>query len=91
MAKLFKSKRAARKYLDDAGGVLLDFGTSGFGYGGSFYDVEEKTNGGRPFVKSIQTYAVCDGDEAAEYRSHLGGAEYIDGLIDYDETRKRRR
>jgi len=90
MAKLFKSKRAARKYLDYSGGVLLDFGTSGLGYGGSFYTVQEKGNGGPPFINSTQTYAVCETDEAAELRSHLGGEEYINGLIDFDETRKRK-
>jgi len=91
MAKLFKSKRAARKYLEDAGGVLLDFGTSGFGYAGSFYDVQKRTNGGPPSINSTQTYAVCDSYEASEFRSHLGGDEYINGLIDFDETRQRRR
>ena len=90
MARLFKSKRTARKYLDEVGGVLLDFGTSGLGYGGSFYDVREKANGGPPSIDSTQTYAVCDGDEAVEFRSHLGGEEYINGLIDFDETRKRK-
>ena len=89
MAKLFKSKRAARKYLEYSGGVLLDFGTSGLGYSGSFYDVQEKPNGGPPSIKPTQTYAVCDGDEAAEFRSHLGGEKYIAGLIDFDETRQR--
>ena len=91
MARLFKSKRAARKYLEHSGGVLLNFGTSGLGYGGSFYDVQEKANGGRPYINSAQTYAVCESDEAVEFRSHLGGEKYIDGLIDFDETRKRKR
>ena len=88
MTKLFKSKRAARKYLEYSGGVLLDFGTSG-GSGG-FYDVQEKPNGGPPSIKFKQTYAVCDYDEAAAFRSHLGCEKYIAGLIDFDETRVRR-
>ena len=90
MSKLFQSKRAARKYLDAQGGVLLDFGTSGAGFSGSFYDVREKINGGPPTIEWKQTYVVCDFTEASEYREEVGGEEYLHSLIDYDETRVRR-
>jgi len=90
MTELFRTQRAARKYLDQYGDVLLDFGTAGGGYGGSFYRVKESPFGGPPEIIWEQTYCVCDFDEAAEYREEHGGAEYLDGLIGYDETRLRR-
>lgn len=90
MTELFRTQRAARKYLDQYGDVLLDFGTAGGGYGGSFYRVKESPFGGPPEIIWEQTYCVCDFDEAAEYREEHGGAEYLHSLIDYDETRVRR-
>lgn len=90
MAELFRTKRAARKYLDQHGGVLLDFGTAGAAYSGSFYNVKDKINGGLPDIDWQQTYGVCDFDEAVEYREENGGEEYLHGLIGYDETRLRR-
>jgi|6_EtaG_2_1085325.scaffolds.fasta_scaffold04758_4 hypothetical protein len=35
------------------------------------------------------TYAVVSFEEACEQRSHLGGVEYFDSLIEWDETRLR--
>lgn len=90
MAELFRTQRAARKYLDQHGDVLLDFGEYGSGYGGSFYRVKESVFGGPPEIIWEQTYGVCDFDEAAEYRAEHGGAEYLHSLIGYDETRLRR-
>jgi hypothetical protein len=66
MAELFRTQRAARKYLDQYGDVLLDFGTAGGGYGGSFYRVKESPFGGPPEIIWEQTYCVCDFDEAAD-------------------------
>jgi|TARA_R110002020_G_scaffold25641_3_gene83246 hypothetical protein len=92
MTELFKTRRSARKYLDEHGGVLLDFGTAGAGYAGSFYAIKENPLGrGMPKTEWLQTYAVCEYSEAVEFRQHCGGEKHLDNLIEYDETRQRRR
>jgi hypothetical protein len=90
MAKLFKTKRSARKWLGEYGGVLLDCGTAGAGSAGSFYIIKEAPSGGMPKTEWLQTYAVCEYDEAVELRQDCGGEEHLDNLIEFDETRQRR-
>jgi len=42
------------------------------------------------YVNGNYAYSVSDYDTAIEEREHLGGARYLDSLLDYDETRLRR-
>jgi len=89
MAKLFKTIRSARKYHAESGGVLLDFGESGAGYSGSFYKIKKRAQG-MPHTQWQQTYGVMEYEEALECRQENGGKNYLDSLIGFDETRKRR-